>query len=92
MEKTTTPTGKDIKEMNRKIDLLRTRAKVSADDASDAFRKQLRAAEDQFELVKARFEKMGTQASEATNEMKNGLADSWSELKNSIEKATHSIH
>lgn len=87
-----TPSSNEINEMNKQISLLRTRAEVSSKDATEAFKTQVRAAEDHMNLVKARMEKMGTQASEASEEMRKGVEEAWKKLTDSVSKATEMLH
>lgn len=82
----------DINEMDKKIALLKERAKLSEGRAQKGFEDQMRALEDQFELLKARFGEAEQKAKSASSEMTTGFKEAWGKLKDSVEKASSQLH
>jgi chromosome segregation ATPase len=83
---------KEIQEMDSKIAALKERAKLTEGEAKKALSQQMRAIEDQFELLKARMGRTEAKAKTASQELAQGAQRAWDELKDSVEKASRSIH
>jgi hypothetical protein len=83
---------KEIQEMDSKIAALKERAKLTEGEAKKALGQQMRAIEDQFELLKARMGRTEVKAKTASQELALGAQRAWDELKDSVEKASRSIH
>ena len=90
--RTETPTQKELSEMSDRIALLKKRAEQSKTDAKDSLHTQVRALEDQYELVTAKLNKASKQAGVVSNEIQGGVSKAWIELKNSFENASRQIH
>lgn len=82
----------EIGEMDKQIALLKERARNSEAQAKEGIEKQLRALEDQFEVIKAQLGKSEAQARAASSEVKTGVMEAWSKLKDSVESASKHIH
>tara|TARA_Y100000590_G_C15728779_1_gene1016246 strand:+ start:2516 stop:2800 length:285 start_codon:yes stop_codon:yes gene_type:complete len=91
-EYTQTPTKNELTEMNNAIRELKEKAKESKIKARESFNTQLRAIEDQYDLIVAKINKTSHQASAATDEVKNGLSKAWINLKSSVEDASKYLH
>lgn len=87
-----TPTAKDLSEMDSKILDLKQRAETSQIRAKAAFDTQLRAVEDQYDLVVAKMNRAENQADSVAGEIKNGLSKAWINLKTSFDKASEYLH
>lgn len=87
-----TPTSRDLSEMNRKIIALKEQAKKSKIEAKESFETQLRAVEDQYDLVLAKMNRASHKAGAITNEVQGGLSKAWTQLKSSFESASRYLH
>ena len=81
------PTEKDMAAINQQIGELKERAKQSSEKAKEAIDTQIRAVEDNFDLVVARLNKKTKQFNAATDEVQSGLTKAWMNLEDSINKA-----
>ena len=81
------PTEKDMAAINQQIGELKERAKQSSEKAKDAIDTQIRAVEDNFDLVVARLNKKTKPFNAATDEVQSGLTKAWMNLEDSINKA-----
>jgi hypothetical protein len=88
----TTPTAKDLAEMNKKISTLKERARMSKIEARDSFNTQLRAVEDQYDLIVAKMNRVTHRADAATGEVREGISKAWVNLKSSFDNASKYLH
>ena len=82
----------DINEMEARVRELRAQAKKKKVEAHGAFDTQLRMAEAQLELMKAKFKNAREKSEAITSEIKSGVEDAWRELKTSVERASQYIN
>ena len=87
-----TPTKEDLAEMNRKIEALKEKARNSQLKARSSFETQMQAIEDQYELLKAKVNRVSKQTGAAKSEMTEGMDRAWSELKDSFNNASQHLH
>ena len=78
--------------MDVKITALKDQARKSRGAAKDGLEAQIKAAEDQFNLVKARLNKLSHQTESVSKELTEGLTKAWSELKMSVDNASKHLH
>ncbi|MAF92760.1 MAG: hypothetical protein CL674_15935 [Bdellovibrionaceae bacterium] len=87
-----TPSAKDLNKMDQEISALKERAKISKIKAQESFETQVRAVEDQFDLVSKKVDRLGQKADMASGEMKRGLSEAWGKLRDSFNKASQYLH
>ncbi len=87
-----TPTAQDLKDMNTRISALRERAKKSKIEAKESFETQMKAVEDQYELIVAKMNQVSTKATKAGDEVKGGISTAWMNLKSSFDRASKYLH
>lgn len=87
-----TPTAKDLEQMNQKISILKRKANESKIEARESFNAQLKAVEDQFNLVKTRMSRASHQAGAITDDVSDGVLKAWQELKSSFDRASQYLH
>lgn len=86
------PTEKELSKMNSDIATLKERAKKSKIDARESFETQLRAIEDQYDLIVTHMNKASQQANAISKEFKDALSKAWSELKSSFDNVSKYLH
>lgn len=86
------PTSEDLNQMSHNIAVLKRRAKDSQVEAKEAFETQVRALEDQYDVLIAKMNKTTHQADKIAGEMQDGVSKAKKELKTSFERATEYLH
>jgi hypothetical protein len=86
------PTKQDLIEMNQKILALKEKAKQSKADAKDSFGTQIRALEDQYDVIAARMDKATKKAGAVGSEVSEGISKAWKDLTDSFAKAKAQLH
>lgn len=87
-----TPNSKDLDKMNTEIAALKERAKISSIKAKESFETQMRAIEDQFDLVSRKVDRLEQKADMASDEIKKGVSEAWGRLCDSFDKASKYLH
>ncbi len=79
-------------ELETRIATLKERAKISKKSANDASEKQVRALEDQYNLLRAELEKKEATAKKAYSDLSEGAKKAWDELWTGVDRAFKNVH
>ena len=86
------PSEKDLADIRQQIATLKMQAEQSKVESKEAFETQLRAVEDQYDLMVARLNKLNMQTGKVGKELSNGVSQAWKSLQDSFESAKQYLH
>ncbi len=78
--------------LDKQIELLKLEAEESEIEAKKAFKTQMRALEDKYDLFKAKLNRANRQIDGATEEMQKGIKKAWIDVRESFSEAVNYLH
>lgn len=86
------PTATDLAEMSHRIRSLKATTRQSNVETGAAFKTQVRAIEDQYDLLVAKFNRAALRMPAAPPEVQNGISEAWGKLEQSLDRAVNYLH